>query len=234
MILFLHLFAISLASLPRVTHACLGHALLQKRQLAGLNITLGDSAPQPPATVGYNFNHLAITVPNLTASMDFYVNALGFREIFTVPISDQNSFTYLAYPQGGRNGTGYQTAEEMTREKNNAEGLLEILYSEIFFLVFAASSSTTAAPDPRNGLGFSHLGFIVPSVVDTQSRLDNFNATIVKRSGEPFTEDILQQYFGVQAGQVSQQQVAEFGDLFDSFLLALDPTGYLLEFQQQD
>ncbi|KAF2231407.1 hypothetical protein EV356DRAFT_579223 [Viridothelium virens] len=226
MVSLLQLFSITLVILPRLTQACLGHALLQKRQLPGLNITLGNSDPQPPATVGYNLNHLAIAVPNLTASMDFYVNALGFREMFTLPITETNSFTYLAYPQGGRNGTGYQTAEEMTRQKNNAEGLLEIVYSE--------SNNNAAAPHPSNGLGFSHLGFIVPSVTDTQSRLENFKATIVKRSGEPFTEEILQKYFGVQAGQVSQQQVAELGDIFTSLLLALDPTGYLLEFQQQD
>ena len=134
MIYFLHLFAITLV-LPRLTTACLGHALLQKRQLAGLNITLGDSSPQPPATVGYDLNHLAITVPNITETLDFYINALGFREIFTVPLTDKVSFTYLGYPQGGRNGTGYQTAQEMTREKNNVEGLLEVIYSEVVPLV---------------------------------------------------------------------------------------------------
>ena len=128
----LHLLVITLTILPRMTEACLGHALLHKRQTSGFNITYGDSAPQPPATVGYNLNHLAIVVPNLTATMDFYVNALGFREIFTVPMGNKASFSYLGYPQGGRNGTGYQTAQEMAREKNNADGLLEVIYSEVF------------------------------------------------------------------------------------------------------
>ena len=135
---FLYFIVVVLAILPRLTQACLGHAILQKRQSSGLgnlNITYGNSAPQPPATVGYNLNHLAITVPNLTATIDFYVNALGFREIFTVPLSDAYSFTYLQYPSGGRNGTGYQTAQEMLRDKNNAEGLLEIIYSGVINFV---------------------------------------------------------------------------------------------------
>lgn len=131
MYLFIHLFTLTLSILPFHSYACLQHASLLKRQSLGINFTLGDSSPQPPATVGYNLNHLAITVPDLNATMDFYVNALGFRHIFTVPLGDKHSVTYLGYPHGGRNGTGYQTAEEMSREKNNAEGMLELLYSEV-------------------------------------------------------------------------------------------------------
>ena len=69
--------------------------------------------------------------------------------------------------------------------------------------------------------------------MQTQSRLEDFNATIIKRAGEPFTEQILVQYFGIQAAQFTQQ-VAEIGELFESFLLVLDTSGYLLEFQPQN
>ncbi|KAI9667442.1 MAG: hypothetical protein M1821_000258 [Bathelium mastoideum] len=226
MVLFKCFLTFTIAALPHFSDACLGHALLQKRQLGGFNITYGDSTPQPPETVGYNLNHLAIIVPNLTATLDFYINALGFRELFTVPLNDDYSFTYLSYPQGGRNGTGYQTAQEMTREKNNSEGLLEILYS--------ASDSNITAPGTSNGVGFSHLGFLVPSVVDTQARLEKFGAKIIKRAGEPFTEDIARHYFGLPASLSPQQILAEVGALLDPFLLAVDSSGYLLEIQQQD
>ena len=74
----------------------------------------------------------------------------------------------------------------------------------------------------------------MPSVIDTQSRLDSFNATIIKRTGEPLTERIAEQYFGLQAGSLTQQQLAEVGALLDPFLLALDPSGYMLEIQPQD
>ena len=74
----------------------------------------------------------------------------------------------------------------------------------------------------------------MPSIPDTQSRLESFNANIIKRAGQPFTEEILQRYFGLPAGQSSQQLLEEVGALLDPFLLALDPSGYLLELQQQD
>ncbi|KAL9091096.1 MAG: hypothetical protein Q9165_005023 [Trypethelium subeluteriae] len=222
---FLCVLTSILSILPSHSQACLGHALL-KRQAPGLNFTLGDSQPQPLATVGYNLNHFAITVPNFNATMDFYLNALGFRHIFTVPLDDKHSISYIGYPHGGRNATGYQTAEEMNREKNNAEGLIEILYSE--------NASNRSAPDSNFGVGFSHLGFVVPSIEETQTRLDAYNANIIKRVGAPIDENAALYYFGLPKGQFAPPQLQEVGSLFDGFLLALDPSGYLLEFQQQD
>ncbi|KAK5137544.1 hypothetical protein LTR08_008524 [Meristemomyces frigidus] len=88
-----------LSILAVASSAC--HPLLHARgtdPTKALNTTLGDSSYQPPETVGYNMNHFALTVPNLTRTMDFYVNALGFRHIFTAAVDDTHSITYLGYP----------------------------------------------------------------------------------------------------------------------------------------
>ncbi|KAI9688327.1 MAG: hypothetical protein M1820_010255 [Bogoriella megaspora] len=221
------ILAAILSLLTHSTVACLGH-VLSKRVIdptTGLNVTIGDSSPQPPATVGYNLNHFAITVSNLTATLDFYTNALGFRHIFTAPVDDKHSITYLGYPSGGRNGTGYQTAEEMARDMRNSEGLIEILESK--------SSDNYSDPVPTHGVGFSHLGFVVPNANDTQTRLEAWGAKILKRLGEPFTKTAVSYYFGLPESQFSEQQYTSFRGLFLDFLLVLDPSGFLLEIQSQ-
>ena len=87
----------------------------------------GDDRPSSPATTGYFINHLCINVRNVTKSIDWYNRAFGLRLLFTVQVSEHFSISYMGHAHGGRNGTGFQTSTEMNREKNNREGLLELL-----------------------------------------------------------------------------------------------------------
>ena len=44
-----------------------------------------------------------------------------------------NRHRYMSLSHGGKNGTGYQTGEELTREKNNSEGLIEFICKYMYF-----------------------------------------------------------------------------------------------------
>lgn len=142
------------------------------------SLELGSDVPSDPATTGYSINHFAINTRNLTASVDFYIQVLGLRKLFTLQVSKHYSITYLGHSHGGKNGTGYQTNEELNREKNNAQGMIEILYVDV---PVNNVSATTATPNT-----FAHVGMIVPDIQATQTRIDSFpDVQVLKRFGEP-------------------------------------------------
>ncbi|KAF5026900.1 hypothetical protein F66182_930 [Fusarium sp. NRRL 66182] len=135
----------------------------------------GSDEPSDPATTGYFMNKVGISVSNLTRSMDFYTQVFGFRHMFTFHATPDLSITYLGHSSGGRNGTGYQSAEEMTRDKNNAAGHLELIH-------LSATDNAQLQSIPT----FRHImGIIVPNSTETQARLDKYGAKIYKRIEEP-------------------------------------------------
>lgn len=133
-------------------------------------------------TTGYLINHLCINVSNLTASVDFYTRIFGLRKIFTLHVSEHFYITYMGYSQGGKNGTGYQTASELNKDKNNAAGLIELLHVDV------PDNSLPASIDSPNT--FSHIGMVVPDIEAVQARLGSFpDVPVLKRLGEPLTLD---------------------------------------------
>jgi lactoylglutathione lyase len=139
---------------------------------------LGDDKPSPPATTGYFINHLALNVRNATRSIDWYNRAFGLRLLFTFHVSEHLTISYMAHAAGGKNGTGYQTAEEMNRDKNNRQGLLEMISLDIPNWDMPAGIKV-----PNT---FSHIGMVVPNITETQKRLEAMGANILKGSGEEF------------------------------------------------
>jgi lactoylglutathione lyase len=103
-------------------------------------MTIGTDGPADPATVGFNLNHLGIQVSNVTASREFYGDVLGLRHIFTFNASENFTIVYMGYAQGGRNKTGYQTGAELARDQWNSDGLLELLWSRVSFLIRVSTS----------------------------------------------------------------------------------------------
>lgn len=97
------------------------------------NYTQGNDPPAAPETQGYFINHLSLLVSNLTATREWYGEVLGLRHIFTFQLSPSYSLMYMGHSQGGRNGTGYQTGLEMTRDKNNMAGLMEFHEYKVSF-----------------------------------------------------------------------------------------------------
>jgi lactoylglutathione lyase len=98
----------------------------------------GADVPQPPQTVGYALNHLAIQVADLNRSIAFYTGVMGLKHIFTLETAPGHSITILQYPHGGRNGTGDQTVLEMARETTNSGGELELVWSKVNEPIFVS------------------------------------------------------------------------------------------------
>jgi len=117
------------------------------------NITHGTDGPADPATTSYFINHVGLVVSNLTATRNWYSEVLGMRHVFTVDLSSEYSskctifqqgngtilkncvnfgvVMYMGHSQAGRNGRGYQTGDELERNKNNLGGLVEFVYYKV-------------------------------------------------------------------------------------------------------
>lgn len=193
---------------------------------------VGTDGPADPATTGYTMNHFAMIVNDINATRHFYGDILGMRHIFTFQATPDYSITYMGYPSGVKNGTGYQTGEEMLAEKNNREGLVEFLYlNKGNSNEFGKVPPTTAA---RNT--FSHVGLVVPDVLQAQQRLNSFGVEIVKGVGKDLSTNAgVAQAYGLGEDAMEDQVIAQgiktIG--FEKFLLVADPDGNLVEIQQQ-
>ncbi|KAJ9637324.1 hypothetical protein H2199_007611 [Coniosporium tulheliwenetii] len=234
---FLFLLLSAVASLLPLASACTPTNTSTNSQFI-----IGTDGPADPATLGYTLNHVALQVQNITATRAFYGEVLGFRHVFTFVESDNYTITYMGYPSGGKNGTGYQTGEEMLREQRNTEGLIEFIWP---LATWHALFQTARGPqlvrpelivvkdapevDSRTN-GFGHLGLVVPDILALQARLDDYSVPILKRVGQNATQD-LGIYYGIRA-QVSTLSPS-LNALFRGFVLATDPDGYLLEIQEQ-
>ncbi|KAM0217443.1 hypothetical protein ACHAQD_007422 [Fusarium lateritium] len=196
---------------------------------------LGTDEASDISTTGYFVNHLAITTNNLTASIEFYSNVLGFRKLFTLQLSKTYSLTYLGHAQGGRNRTGYQTALEMNREKNNAQGLIEICYVDVPVKNIESASQRANT--------FGHVGFVVPDTKALQERLDTMpHINVIKKFGEPFVNLDIDSVFGPAVGlsrsvvaQLSLEEreaiVKGFGHSVVPLIYLTDPDGNFIELQ---
>ncbi|KAJ4118727.1 hypothetical protein NW768_010787 [Fusarium equiseti] len=199
---------------------------------------VGTDEPANYATTGTFLNHMAINTRNLTASIEFYSKVLGFRKLFTLQITKAFSITYLAHAHGGKNGTGYQTALEMNREKNNAEGLLEICYLDV-----PVKNIESGAQHPNT---FGHIGIVVPDIQALQERLDTMpDVSVLKRFGQPFIELDTKTVVGPAVGllpdlveQLDEEErraiVQNFGQSVEPLIFISDPDGNFIEVQPQE
>jgi lactoylglutathione lyase len=195
---------------------------------------IGTDGPAPPKTLGYALNHMGLITNNLTAMKTFYGSILGMRTLFDVTLTPEYTVTYMGYAQGGRNGTGFQTGTEMTTSKNNMYGLLEIVE-------FSVSDDRVVASTQRTNT-FSHVGLVVPDVVEAQAYLEGAGVEILKGVGVPITEfeGAVPNALGVGgfagAHLEAKRRLVEAQGLigWENFLLLRDPDGNLVEIQQQD
>ena len=193
----------------------------------------GDDLPSDPATTGYFINHLCINVRNTTESINWYNKAFGLRLMFTLQASEHFAISYMGHSHGGRNGTGYQTSEEMNRQKNNIEGLIEMLN-----LDYADWDLPSGIRAPNT---FSHIGMVVPNITDTQARLEAMDANIIKGAGETFTLDgaFADGTGFTQAGDaISQEEIdlimQTLVPINTPLILVADPDGNVIEVQNQE
>lgn len=193
----------------------------------------GDDTPSNPATKGYFINHLCINARNATETIDWYTQAFGLRLMFTIQVSEHFSISYIGHSHGGRNGTGYQTSDDMVFEKNNREGMIEILSLE-----FPDWNLPAGIKVPNT---FSHIGMVVPNITDTQSRLESMGANIIKAAGAPFSIDgpfADASGFTLAGDEISQDErdliLKTLNPLNSPFIYVADPDGNIVEVQSQD
>jgi lactoylglutathione lyase len=78
----------------------------------------------------------------------------GLRLVFNYRATRKLCIAYMAHSHGGRNGTGFQTASEMNRDKNNLEGWIERVHYEDTAAALLGSTAKTST--------LSYIGLIVP------------------------------------------------------------------------
>lgn len=118
-------------------------------EISAPGLTIGTDGPQDPATLGYTHSHQGLLVTDLNVTAKFYGDVLGMRKIFTYEISDEYSFMYMGYTHGGKNGTGFQTGEEMFTEQRNIEGMIEFIWTKVHaspFFVIAPCTTVLVFP----------------------------------------------------------------------------------------
>jgi lactoylglutathione lyase len=150
-----------------------------------------------------------------------------------INLQEHFSVSYMGHSHGGRNGTGYQTSETMTIEKNNREGMLEILSLEYPKWDMPAGIKT-----PNT---FSHIGMVVPNITETQIRLEAMGANIYKKSGQEFEiEGAFADAAGfTQAGDaISKEErdliLQSMRPINKALLFVADPDGTIIEVQNQE
>ncbi|KAF6785741.1 lactoylglutathione lyase [Colletotrichum musicola] len=196
---------------------------------------LGTDAPADYATTGYFINHLCITVRNLTESVDFYSGVFGLRKLFTLHVSEHFTITYMGHSHGGKNGTGYQTALELNREKNNAEGLIELIHADV---PQKELKSSTEQPNT-----FAHIGMVVPDIQATRKRLEALpGVEVLKKHGDTIPiggkvaaatglhPEVISQLSEAELKQISTTLDAANKEL----IFVADPDGNLIEIQAQE
>lgn len=192
-----------------------------------------DDTPSDVATTGYFINHIGINVRNVTESIDWYKKAFGLRHMFTEHVSEHFAIAFIGHSQGGRNGSGYQTNEELNRQKNNMDSLIEMVQ-----LDFEGWNLPSGLKAPNT---FSHIGMLVPDPADTQARLEAMGANIVKGAGETFK---MEAWFAdgtgfTQAGDAISPEEMEtimksLVPLNTPPLYVADPDGNMIEVQPQE
>ena len=189
--------------------------------------TIGSDGPADPATIGYAMNHFSLIVNDLDATMHFYGKVLGMRHIFTYQASPAYIIAYMGYSHGGKNGTGYQTGQELYAERSNVEGLIEFLYLK---------DSDTLLPTTKQVNTFSHVGLVVPDVKAAEARMQAHGVQILKPIGEDVKpESALAKAYGfgssLREARAAAKGIEAIG--FKYFLLVADPDGNVVEIQQQ-
>ncbi|KAF4453153.1 Glyoxalase/bleomycin resistance protein/dioxygenase [Fusarium austroafricanum] len=196
-------------------------------------IVPGSDVPSDPATAGYFVNHVGITVSNVTRSLDFYTQVFGFRHMFTFQATSEFSITYLGHSSGGKNGTGFQTAEEMTRNKNNMAGQISL------FHLNAAEEAQVTRRESTNSFRLV-IGIVVPDIEKAQERLEKYGAVVYKGIGQPMPEagPLGSPYAFGDASDLSDEGWKAIKDVLtktnEHNLFAGDPDGNLLEVLSAD
>lgn len=184
-------------------------------------LTIGPDVVPDPATAAYSMNHFALLVNDLDASLDFYTRILGMRVVHRVEPTSWFEVVYLSYSHGGRNGTGWEPAAEMYRQRTNREGLMELVHRR-----------NRPAPGGWSGT-LSHVGLVVPDVAATQRRMEENDVPILRRAGQLLDALPAPLARGFGLVNLTKAESDEIIRAMPRFLMVTDPDGNVVEIQAQ-
>lgn len=128
--------------------------------------------------------------------------------------------------------------EELYKQYHNTAGLIELLHRKRCSIGNDSDASKPWPASTSRTNTFGHVGLIVPDIMATQRRMQNFGVPILKPVGEdPDISGPIANAFGV--GDVAEQEAREIiaglrGIGFQYALVVEDPDGNLVEILPQD
>jgi lactoylglutathione lyase len=189
--------------------------------------------PPPSATTAsYKLNHLAIRITDPTPSLNFYINLLGMRIIFTM---NAGPFTiyYLGHPP-----PDIQTAEALDTWAKKTSEIPNMTSTAGLLELYHVHGSESADPDIKGAgistgntpphLGFAHLGFTVPDVPATVARLREAGVTILKDLGVCSRETVplseWEAWREIGRGEIHEN----YAWFFEKFAMVADPVSWIV------
>ena len=199
---------------------------LQPQEEGVFNASPKTNPPPNPATKDYKLNHLAIRIKDPSRSLNFYINLLGMRIIFTM---NAGPFTiyYLGHPPESKTEEDISAWAKKTSEiptMTKTSGLLELYHTH--GTESSTESISTGNVPPH--LGFSHLGFTVPDVPAAVSRLKDAGVRILKDVGVCSRETVPLSEWEAERG-IGRGEIHEnYAWFFEKFAMVSDPVSFFI------
>ncbi|KAJ5796035.1 uncharacterized protein N7518_004575 [Penicillium psychrosexuale] len=209
------------------------HLQPQEEEPGLFNAAPSLNPPPTPATKDYKLNHLALRIQDPTRSLNFYINLLGMRIIFTM---NAGPFTiyYLGHPPPSA-----MTEDDITawanheRNPRSDEDLFHMHGTEnVDGGADGAGAISTGNVPPH--LGFAHLGFTVPDVSAAVRRLRDGGVRILKDVGVSSREAVPLSEWEEERGIARGEIHANYAWFFEKFAMVADPDGYTVELIPQN
>ena len=142
--------------------------------------------PENSPTANYRLNHSMLRIRDPTRSLNFYINLMGMRTVWTM---NTGPFTlyYLAYPSTAADRAdlpAWAARVSSPHVLTNTLGLLELFHVHGTEKDDAEGGFDMATGNTPPNLGFGHLGFTVPDVPAALERLRAAGVRVVKELGD--------------------------------------------------
>ncbi|KAK6347843.1 hypothetical protein TWF718_005664 [Orbilia javanica] len=187
--------------------------------------------PASDPTIGYKLNHLMLRIRDPEASLNFYVNLMGMRTVFTM---NTGPFTiyYLGYPQTDSDRSDIQAwAEKTCGVLPHTLGLLELYH--IHGSENQPEGYYSTGNDAPN-LGFGQVGFTVPDVKSTLERLKGAGVKVLKDLGVSTRESIPLTPYEAAKGVGLGDIHPNYSNILNQIAFVADPDNYLVELVPQN
>jgi lactoylglutathione lyase len=186
--------------------------------------------PSSDPTIGYKLNHFMLRIRDPKASLNFYMNLMGMRTVFTM---NTGPFTiyYLGYPQTPEHCADLpKFGAETFANLQHTLGLLELYH--VHGSEKQGEGYYSTGNEPPN-LGFGHLGFTVPDVPAAIARLSEAGVKVLKPLNVTTRESIPLSEWEAKNGVGVDEIHPNYAKVFDNIAFVQDPDGYTVELVPQ-